>query len=129
MTDATAAPPKPASPRREIWQQFRSHKGALFGLIVLGIQILAVLIGPLSPGCPEKLSFPAGDPAVRTRTRPFRFPMGHRPSLAAIVFPRMLLASPGPSWPWPSAQLVIAIIFWYLIGTLGGLIPPLRLAA
>jgi peptide/nickel transport system permease protein len=35
MTDATSAPPKPASQSREIWQQFRTHKGALFGLIVL----------------------------------------------------------------------------------------------
>ena len=42
MTDATAAP-RPESTLRAIWVQFRSHKGALFGLIVLTVLVLAVV--------------------------------------------------------------------------------------
>ena len=45
MTDA-AAQPKPASQLGAVWSQFRTHKGALFGLFTLGFLILAVMIGP-----------------------------------------------------------------------------------
>ena len=55
MTDATTAIEKPASQMRAIWQQFRTHKGALFGLIVLGTLILAVVLGPFL-WVPEKMS-------------------------------------------------------------------------
>ena len=44
MTDTSVL--KPPSQARAIWAQFRSHKGALFGLIVLSILIIAVVIGP-----------------------------------------------------------------------------------
>ena len=56
MTDATSTPPKPASPGRAIWQQFRTHKGALFGLIVLTLLILFVILGPLVWDPPQRLS-------------------------------------------------------------------------
>ena len=56
MTDATTTPPKPASQLREIWQQFRTHKGALFGLIVLGILILFVVLGQFVWDPPQRLS-------------------------------------------------------------------------
>lgn len=56
MTDATTTPPKPASQLREIWQQFRTHKGALFGLIVLGILILFVVFGQFVWDPPQRLS-------------------------------------------------------------------------
>jgi peptide/nickel transport system permease protein len=56
MTDATTTPPKPASQLREIWQQFRTHKGALFGLIVLGILILFVVFGQFLWDPPQRLS-------------------------------------------------------------------------
>ena len=54
MTDATraaAAPaPAPPAPRglwREVWDQFRRHRGALAGLVLLGLLAAFVLIGPL----------------------------------------------------------------------------------
>lgn len=51
MTDATAAPvQKLAPPRsqwRDVWSQFRTHKGALAGLAVLTLILLFVLVGPL----------------------------------------------------------------------------------
>jgi peptide/nickel transport system permease protein len=56
MTDTTAAPPKAPSQRRAIWQQFRTHKGALFGLIVLTLLTLFVLFGPLFWDPPQRLS-------------------------------------------------------------------------
>lgn len=56
MTDATTTPPKPASQLRDIWQQFRTHKGALFGLIVLGILILFVVFGQFLWDPPQRLS-------------------------------------------------------------------------
>ena len=58
MTDLTASPiklEKPESALRAIWGQFRNHKGAMFGLIVLSLLILAVVIGPYL-WHPEKLS-------------------------------------------------------------------------
>ncbi len=116
MTDATAAPPKPASPRREIWQQFRSHKGALFGLIVLGILILAVLIGPYL-WVPEKLSV-AQAIKLKNQGPSFRFPMG-TDQLGRDVFARMLLAG-RVSLAVGFVAMVIAIIFGTFIGTLAG---------
>ena len=74
MTDATSAPPKPASPAREIWHQFRTHKGALFGLIVLGILITAVLIGPYL-WVPEKLTV-AQAIKLKNQGPSLRFPLG-----------------------------------------------------
>ena len=56
MTDATSSPPKPVSQNRAIWQQFRTHKGALFGLIVLTALILFVVFGPLLWDPPQRLS-------------------------------------------------------------------------
>ena len=116
MTDATAVPPKPASPRREIWQQFRSHKGALFGLIVLGILILAVLIGPYL-WVPEKLSV-AQAIKLKNQGPSFRFPMG-TDQLGRDVFARILLAG-RVSLAVGFVAMVIAIIFGTFIGTLAG---------
>ncbi len=58
MTDATLPPeaPKPFTveaalkpPRNQwwdVWDQFKTHKGALFGLIIFGIIVFAVVFGP-----------------------------------------------------------------------------------
>ena len=53
LNDAHAAP-EPVSQSKAIWRQFRQHKGALFGLIVLSILAIAVLLGPYL-WIPEKL--------------------------------------------------------------------------
>lgn len=45
-TPATAAD-RPRSQWADVWSQFRTHKGAMAGLTVLVLLILAVLIGPL----------------------------------------------------------------------------------
>lgn len=45
MTDATASV-RPVSQRREVWRQFRSHKGALVGLFVFAVILGGVTVGP-----------------------------------------------------------------------------------
>ena len=53
MTDAPldhpavpVAVPKARSQWNDVWDQFRAHKGAMAGVIILGALIFAVLIGP-----------------------------------------------------------------------------------
>jgi peptide/nickel transport system permease protein len=116
MTDATSAPPKPASPRREIWQQFRTHKGALFGLIVLGFLIVAVLIGPYL-WVPEKLTV-AEAIKLKNQGPSLRFPLG-TDQLGRDMLARMLLAG-RVSLAVGLVAMVIAIVFGTLIGTLAG---------
>ena len=116
MTDATSAPPKPASAAREIWHQFRTHKGALFGLIVLGILITAVLIGPYL-WVPEKLSV-AQAIKLKNQGPSLRFPLG-TDQLGRDMLARVLLAG-RVSLAVGLVAMGIAIVFGTLIGTLAG---------
>lgn len=116
MTDATNTPRKPVSQAREIWQQFRTHKGALFGLIVLGTMTLAVLIGPYL-WVPEKLSV-AEAIKLKNQGPSLRFPLG-TDQLGRDMLARMLMAG-RVSLAVGFVAMVIAIIFGTLIGTLAG---------
>lgn len=46
MTDANAEIAPPESLRAAVWAQFRKHKGAVFGLVVLGLLIVFSVLGP-----------------------------------------------------------------------------------
>ncbi len=116
MTDASAAQPKPASQLRDIWNQFRTHKGALFGLITLGILIVAVLIGPYL-WIPEKLSV-AEAIKLKNQGPSFRFPLG-TDQLGRDMLARMLLAG-RVSLAVGLVAMVIAIVFGTFIGILAG---------
>lgn len=116
MTEASSTPPKPASQAREIWQQFRTHKGALFGLIVLGTMIVAVLIGPYL-WVPEKLSV-AEAIKLKNQGPSWRFPLG-TDQLGRDMLSRMLLAG-RVSLAVGLVAMIIAIVFGTLIGTLAG---------
>ena len=116
MTDATTTPPKPASPRREIWQQFRTHKGALFGLIVLSILIIAVLIGPYL-WVPEKLTV-AQAIKLKNQGPSLRFPLG-TDQLGRDMLARVLLAG-RVSLAVGLVAMGIAIVFGTFIGILAG---------
>jgi peptide/nickel transport system permease protein len=116
MTDASAAQPKPASQLRDIWGQFRTHKGALFGLIVLGFLILAVLIGPYI-WVPEKLSV-AEAIKLKNQGPSWRFPLG-TDQLGRDMLARMLLAG-RVSLAVGLVAMVIAIVFGTFIGILAG---------
>ena len=113
MTDSAA---KPSSPLRDVWVQFRSHKGAMFGLITLGILIVAVLIGPYL-WVPEKLSV-AQAIKLKNQGPSFRFPLG-TDQLGRDMLARMLLAG-RISLAVGMVAMAIAIIFGTLIGILAG---------
>jgi len=55
MTEITLATKPPETFRAAVWAQFRKHKGAVFGLIVLGLLIIFSMLGPLV-WAPEKLT-------------------------------------------------------------------------
>jgi peptide/nickel transport system permease protein len=116
MTDAAAAIAKPVSQRRAIWQQFRTHRGALFGLVVLGALILFTLIGPLL-WVPEKLSVAE---AIRLKNQgpSLRFPFG-TDQLGRDMFYRMMLAG-RISLAVGLVAMLIAMMFGTLIGVLAG---------
>jgi peptide/nickel transport system permease protein len=117
MTDATStsAPPKPASSAREIWQQFRTHKGALFGLIVLGLLILFVVLGPLFWDPPQRLS-----DTIRMKNQgpSLKAPFG-TDQLGRDMLLRMMLAG-RVSLAVGLVAMVIAIVFGTFIGILAG---------
>ncbi|WP_333817244.1 ABC transporter permease [Tabrizicola sp.] len=116
MTDTTSAPPRPSSPRHEIWQQFRTHKGALFGLIVIGLLIFAVLIGPYL-WVPEKLTV-AQAIKLKNQGPSLRFPLG-TDQLGRDMLGRMLLAG-RVSLAVGLVAMVIAIVFGTFVGTMAG---------
>lgn len=48
MTDVTASlmPAVRSSQTRDVWRQFRSHRGAMAGMLILGIILIAAIAGP-----------------------------------------------------------------------------------
>jgi len=116
MTDTSAVASKPPSPLRDIWVQFRSHKGAMFGLFTLGFLIIAVLIGPYL-WVPEKLSV-AQAIKLKNQGPSLRFPLG-TDQLGRDMLARMLLAG-RISLAVGMVAMGIAIVFGTLIGVLAG---------
>ena len=116
MTDVTAALPKPASQNRAIWRQFRTHKGALFGLIVLSILAIAVLLGPYL-WVPEKLSV-AQAIKLKNQNPSLRFPLG-TDQLGRDMLSRMLLAG-RISLAVGFVAMFIAIVFGTFVGVMAG---------
>ena len=55
MTDTNLGVAAPESLRAAVWAQFRKHKGAVFGLVVLTLLVIFSVLGPLV-WQPEKLS-------------------------------------------------------------------------
>ena len=116
MSDLTAALLKPASQNKAIWQQFSTHKGALFGLIILSILAIAVLLGPYL-WVPEKLSV-AQAIKLKNQNPSLRFPLG-TDQLGRDMLSRMLLAG-RISLAVGFVAMFIAIVFGTLVGVLAG---------
>ncbi len=117
MTDlSAAAATKPPSQRAAIWRQFRSHKGAMFGLIVLSVLVLAVLIGPYF-WHPEKLTVVE---AIKQKNKgpSLRFPLG-TDQLGRDMLARMMAAGK-VSLAVGFVAMIIAITFGTFIGVLAG---------
>ncbi|MGL4235640.1 ABC transporter permease [Tabrizicola sp.] len=115
MTDVSSTPQKPASARREIWQQFRTHKGALFGLIVLSLLVLFVVLGPLVWDPPQRLS-----ETIRLKNQgpSLSAPFG-TDQLGRDLLLRMMQAGQ-VSLAVGFVAMVIAIVFGTFIGIMAG---------
>jgi peptide/nickel transport system permease protein len=116
MTEATSDLAKPVNQRRAIWQQFRTHKGALFGLIVLSVLIFAVVVGPFL-WVPEKLSV-AQAIKLKNQGPSLQFPFG-TDQLGRDMLSRMMLAG-RISLAVGFVAMGIAITLGTLIGVLAG---------
>jgi peptide/nickel transport system permease protein len=117
MTDAPAAQaPRSRSQSRAIWDQFRTHKGALFGLIVLCLLVLFVVIGPLV-WQPEKLRV-AEALKVRNLGPSWRFPLG-TDQLGRDMLYRMMQAGK-VSLAVGFIAMMIAIVVGTTVGVLAG---------
>ena len=117
MTDAPGTQaPRPRSQSRAIWDQFRTHKGALFGLIVLCLLVLFVVIGPLV-WQPEKLRV-AEALKVRNLGPSWRFPLG-TDQLGRDMLYRMMQAGK-VSLAVGFIAMMIAIVVGTTIGVLAG---------
>jgi peptide/nickel transport system permease protein len=115
MTDTTNLD-KPESQVAAIWRQFREHKGAVFGLAVLGFLVVFVLIGPLlwqaeTLKVSEALK-------VKNQGPSLRFPLG-TDQLGRDMLDRMMSAGQ-VSLAVGFIAMMIAIFFGTFIGILAG---------
>ncbi len=114
MTDTSVL--KPPSQARAIWAQFRTHKGALFGLIILSVLVIAVLIGPYL-WIPEELKV-VDKIKLKNQGPSLRFPLG-TDQLGRDMLSRVMLAG-RVSLAVGFVAMIIAIVFGTLIGVLAG---------
>ncbi len=119
MTDTRAAatrPDKPDSQLRAIWQQFRTHTGAVVGLTILAILVILVLIGPFAwnPGKPSVLE------ALKSKNLgpSLRHPLG-TDQIGRDLLTRMIQAGK-VSLAVGFVAMAISILFGTTIGILAG---------
>ena len=114
MTDTTID--KPESQLWAIWSQFRTHKGAVFGLTVLGLLVAFVVLGPLLWN-PPKLSVVE---AIKSKNLgpSLKFPLG-TDQIGRDMLSRMILAGK-VSLSVGFVAMAIAIVFGTFIGVLAG---------
>ena len=114
MTDLSIL--KPDSQARAIWSQFRTHKGAAFGLAVLAVLLIAVVLGPLL-WHPAKLTVVE---AIKSKNLgpSWRFPLG-TDQIGRDMLGRMIQAGK-VSLAVGFVAMFIAITFGTFIGVLAG---------
>ena len=103
---------KPESQLRAIWHQFRAHRGALFGLCILGTLTLIVVLGPFLWHA-EMLKV-AAMLKVKNQSASLRFPIG-TDQLGRDFFARMMAAGK-VSLSVGLTAMLIAIFFGTSIG-------------
>ncbi len=116
MTDTSLGSSKPESQLSAIWQQFRKHKGAMFGLIVLALLVAFVVIGPLFWN-PEKLKV-AQALKVKNLGPSLAFPLG-TDQLGRDMLQRMMAAGK-VSLAVGFVAMGIAIFVGTTVGVLAG---------
>ncbi|MGQ0611614.1 MAG: ABC transporter permease [Paracoccaceae bacterium] len=116
MTEPTLAADKAQSQIGAIWSQFRVHRGAVFGLVVLGLLVAFVILGPvLWPEVKLKVSEAL---KVKNQGPSLRFPLG-TDQLGRDMLTRMMAAGK-VSLAVGFVAMVIAIFVGSTIGVLAG---------
>ena len=122
MTDAplTQSLPKPRSLSRDVWDQFRTHKGALTGLIVLGILVTFVVIGPLVWRINPAFVEPDAAKMILSRNKPptWAHPMG-TDQLGRDMLAR-LMSGGKVSLAVGTVAMIISILLGTIVGVLSG---------
>jgi peptide/nickel transport system permease protein len=120
MTDIKVDPAQVLAPpetlRRAVWGQFRKHKGAMFGLIVLAALLIFSFLGPLVWN-PEKLSV-AQALKSKNLAPSFAHPMG-TDHLGRDQMQRMMWAGQ-VSLAVGFVAMVIAVFLGTLVGVVAG---------
>lgn len=116
MTDTDLGIAPPESQLAAVWSQFRKHKGAVFGLIVLTLLVLFVLVGPLF-WHPEKLKV-AEAMKVKNLGPSLKFPLG-TDQLGRDMLVRMMAAGK-VSLAVGFVAMTIAIVVGTTVGVLAG---------
>ncbi|HPE26208.1 ABC transporter permease [Albidovulum sp.] len=116
MTDTNAAIAPPETFRAAVWAQFRKHKGAMFGLVVLTLLVVFVVIGPML-WVPEKLKVVE---ALKSKNLgpSLKFPMG-TDQLGRDQLARMMAAGK-VSLAVGFVAMMIAIFLGTFVGVLAG---------
>ncbi len=116
MSEPITAIPKAQSQFGAVWRQFRVHRGAVFGLIVLGLLVVFVVIGPFF--WPEVKLKVAEALKVKNQGPSLRFPLG-TDQLGRDMLTRMMAAGK-VSLAVGFVAMVIAIFVGTSVGVLAG---------
>ena len=116
MSEQSTAIPKAQSQFGAVWQQFRVHRGAVFGLIVLGLLAAFVIFGPLF--WPEVKLKVVEALKVKNQGPSLRFPFG-TDQLGRDMMVRMMAAGK-VSLAVGFVAMMIAIFVGTGIGVLAG---------
>jgi peptide/nickel transport system permease protein len=111
---------KPRSQWRDIWAQFRTHKGAMAGLIVLGLLVLFVLVGPFIWRVDPTFIEPNAATMIKTRNKPpsLQYPLG-TDQLGRDMLARMM-AGGKVSMAVGLVAMMISVLLGTTIGVLAG---------
>jgi peptide/nickel transport system permease protein len=126
MTEAAspAAPPQklapPRSQWRDVWAQFRTHRGALAGLIVLALIVGFVTVGPLIWQVDGTFVNPDAAQMIKSRNRPpsWAHPLG-TDQLGRDMLARMM-AGGQVSLALGMVAMSISILLGTLVGVMAG---------
>ncbi len=118
MTDS--AIPKPVSQSRAVWQQFRSHRGAMAGLVILGLLLAFVLVGPLIWRVDPAYINPDAAAMIKARNKPpsWASPLG-TDQLGRDMLARMM-AGGKVSMAVGMVAMAISILLGTFVGVLAG---------
>ncbi|MEZ5797372.1 MAG: ABC transporter permease [Paracoccaceae bacterium] len=123
MTDTTATEGVIEAPRsqwRDIWDQFRTHKGAMLGLIVLLSLIVFVLVGPLLWRAEPILVDPDAAKMILSRNKPptWAHPLG-TDQVGLDILARMMLGGK-VSLAVGLVAMLVAVFLGTFVGVLAG---------